>query len=749
MRHSPAVSSPTLADQLTGSRRQRGSGTAQNALHALQCQVLEAVAASQPLDRVAHLLCLHVEQLAPGVVCSVLTVDSEGRLHPLAGPSLPDAYSRALDGTQIGPDVGACGSAAYYGRPVEVRDIDVDPRWVPFKAMPLAAGLRTCWSSPIKGQDSRVVGTFAFYYRTRRAPSALERRIVEACVPLCALAIERAEVWSRLEQANQRFEVVLSNMSQGVCFFDGARNLIMANQRYSEIYNLPPNSIGPGTSLQEIVDLRITAGSGPAMAADQYLDWRVTLKGSDRPTDTVVELANGRVISIHRQPMPDSGSVATHEDITERRRAEARIIYMARHDALTGLANRLLFRERMEQALALSGRGQECAVICLDLDHFKPVNDTFGHAVGDRLLQSAAERLQTCVREVDTVTRLGGDEFAVLLVGVDRPESAGELAQRLVRTLSAPFDLDGHRVVVGASAGIAVTPHDGTSPDKLLRSADTALYRAKLDERGTYRFFEPDMDARLQARVALELELRQAVQNHEFELVYQPLFNLATNAICGFEALLRWHHPTRGPLFPNEFIPMAEETGVIVPLGAWVLRRACAEAASWPTSVKVAVNLSAAQFKNKALVKTVEEALVASGISATRLELEITESVLLSNTAKTLATLHALRDLGVSISMDDFGTGYSSLSYLRGFPFDKIKIDQSFVRDISEREDSIAIIRAVVGLGSSLGMATTAEGVETPQQLARLRREGCTEAQGYLFSPPVSAEDARLMVGSS
>jgi predicted signal transduction protein with EAL and GGDEF domain len=311
--------------------------------------------------------------------------------------------------------------------------------------------------------------------------------------------------------------------------------------------------------------------------------------------------------------------------------------------------------------------------------------------------------------------------------------------------LAEPFNLDGHTIVMCASGGIAVAPHDGNSPDKLLKSADTALYRAKLEDRGTYRFFEPDMDARLQARMILARDLRHAVRNDEFALVYQPVFNLETNTICCFEALLRWHHPVRGLVSPAEFIPMAEETGLIVPIGAWVLRQACAEAMNWPAPVKVAVNLSAAQFKDKALVATVNQALSASDLPATRLELEITETMLLKNSAGTLATLHELHDLGASISMDDFGTGYSSLSYLRSFPFDKIKIDQSFIGDFSDRPDSIAIVRAIISLGRSLGMATTAEGVETRDQLAQLRREGCTEVQGYLFSRPTSAESARQM----
>ena len=534
-------------------------------------------------------------------------------------------------------------------------------------------------------------------------------------------------------------------MSQGLCFF-GAHRLIVANRRYSEIYNLAPGVIQPGMLLRDIIGLRTAAGSGPVMTADEYLERIDNFQAATTSTETVIELLDGRMIAIQHHPLPNSEWVSTHEDITERRRAEAQVAYMAHHDALTGLPNRVLFHKRMQQALAQVGRGLEYAVLCLDLDHFKTVNDTFGHPVGDRLLQAVAERLRACVRSVDTVTRLGGDEFAVLLVGVDEPQVAGELAQRIARIVGEPFDLEGNRFVIGVSIGIALSACDGDTPSLLLKSADTALYRAKLDERGSHRFFEPEMDARLQARFTLEQDLRRAIRDDEFELSYQPIFSLATDRVAGFEALLRWRHPERGLIMPGDFIQAAEELGLIVPLGAWVLAQACAEAASWPVSVMVAVNLSAVQFRNMRLVETVRQALSASGLPAARLELEITESIFLSNTVDILATLHELRSLGIRIAMDDFGIGYSSLSYLRRFPFDRIKIDQSFIRDLSEKDDSVAIIRAVVGLGRSLGMATTAEGVETSDQLAKLRGEGCTEVQGYLFSKPVPAAAARLLM---
>jgi diguanylate cyclase (GGDEF)-like protein len=396
----------------------------------------------------------------------------------------------------------------------------------------------------------------------------------------------------------------------------------------------------------------------------------------------------------------------------------------------------------MERELARVQRGENLAVLCLDLDHFKSVNDTLGHPVGDSLLKAVAERLRQKVRDTDIVARLGGDEFAIVQIAAEQPRGAIVLADRLIEALSKPFDLTGHQLVIGTSIGIALAPSDGLDTDQLIKNADMALYRAKADGRGVFRFFEPEMDAKMQARRTLEIDLRKALVEGEFELFYQPLVNLQSNEISGFEALLRWNHPTRGLVPPSEFIPIAEEMGLIVPLGEQVLRQACTEAAGWPGDIRVAVNLSPVQFKSKTLALAVTTALASSGLPPQRLELEITESVLLQDNEATLTTLHQLRALGVRISMDDFGTGYSSLSYLRSFPFDKIKIDQSFVQDMSGGEDdSVAIIRAVAGLGRNLGMATTAEGVETQEQLGYLRQEGCSEVHGYLFSRPMPARD--------
>jgi len=545
-----------------------------------------------------------------------------------------------------------------------------------------------------------------------------------------------------LRVRNLQFDTAINNMSQGLCFFDAAHRLIVCNDRYVDMYDLPRDRVGPRTALAEIVDMRFEAGSFPAMTREEYLHWRTNVAVSNEPTDSIVELQNGRTFKIRHRPMPDGGWVATHEDITEQRRSEVKIEYMAHHDALTDLANRVLLNQRLEHALDQSIHPEQMvAVHHLDLDQFKAVNDTFGHPAGDKLLKIVAERLRGLVRETDTIARMGGDEFAIVQAPITDPSEATSLAQRFIASMSEPFDIDGHQTVIGASVGIAVGPGDGLRPDKLLRNADLALYRAKGDGRGTFRFFEPEMDLQMQTRRIVELDLRKALPAGEFELYYQPVVNLASNEISGFEALIRWNHPERGVVSPATFIPLAEEIGFIVPIGEWVIRQACATAAQWPGDLHVAVNISAAQFRSPGLMRVIVGALATSGLHPTRLEIEITETVLLHNKEATLAVLHQLRALGIRIAMDDFGTGYSSLTYLQSFPFDKIKIDRCFVKDITESTGSLNIVRAVAALANGLGMTATAEGVETREQLDRITSEGCTEMQGFLFSKPLPAQE--------
>jgi len=541
-----------------------------------------------------------------------------------------------------------------------------------------------------------------------------------------------------LRTRNFQFDTAINNMSQGLCFFDSDHRLIVCNDRFVEMYDIPFGRVGPGTPLTEIVDLRFEAGSFPAMTRDEYLHWRTNVAVSNEAKDSIVELKNGKTFKIRHRPMPGGGWVATHEDITEQRQSEVKIEHMAHHDALTELANRVLLNARLQQTL---GREEMVAVHHLDLDQFKAVNDTFGHHAGDKLLKIVAERLCGLVRETDTIGRMGGDEFVIVQAPIADPAEATSLAQRVIDLLSEPYDIDGHQAVIGASIGISVGPGDGIDPEKLLRSADLALYRAKGDGRGTFRFFEPVMDLQMQTRRVMEQDLRKALPSGEFELHYQPVVNLASNRISGFEALIRWNHPTKGMISPAAFIPLAEEIGFIVPMGEWVIRQACATAAQWPDELHIAVNISAVQFRNPGLMQVITGALATSGLDPARLEIEITETVLLHNKDATLAVLHQLRALGIRIAMDDFGTGYSSLTYLQSFPFDKIKIDRSFVKDITENSGSLNIVRAVAALANGMGMTATAEGVETSEQLDRIASEGCTEMQGFLFSKPLPARE--------
>jgi diguanylate cyclase (GGDEF)-like protein len=531
----------------------------------------------------------------------------------------------------------------------------------------------------------------------------------------------------------QLLHTVLNNMSQGVLLFDADLRLVLCNQCYIEMYGLSQESAKAGCSLSDLLNSRILVGT----FSDDPEDYVARLKGcivEGKVFSNITKLADGRIISLVNKPIFGGGWLSTHEDITERQSAEERIGHMARHDALTDLPNRVLMRERLEHELKRVKRGENLAVLCLDLDHFKSVNDTLGHPVGDELLKLVADRLRGCTREPDTIARLGGDEFAIIMTKMQKANDPATLARRIRESIIKPYQIEGHQIITDISIGISLSPDDGTEPDELLKNADMALYGAKGDGRGTYRFFELEMDARMKARRDLEMDLRKALGNREFELHYQPLVNLQTNEITAFEALLRWQHPTRGMISPADFIPIAEETGLIVPLGEWVLNTACEEAVNWPGHVKVAVNLSPAQLTNRNLVNVVKTALADSGMDARRLQLEITETVLLQNTFATLARLHELRKLGAQIALDDFGTGYSSLSYLRSFPFDKIKIDQSFIQDMSNGAEPLAIVNAVAGLAKCLNMISTAEGVETQQQMDTVQSMGCTEMQGYLFS---------------
>jgi diguanylate cyclase (GGDEF)-like protein/PAS domain S-box-containing protein len=571
---------------------------------------------------------------------------------------------------------------------------------------------------------------------------------------LAGAAIQMANVRceTTLRNQNARFEAALQYLPIGMSMFDAEQRLVLCNPAYCQIYGLSEDATRPGTSFAEIV-LRHAVKEKIARREDPedldhishwIAEYSARLASGGQFTD-MQHLSDGRTIFVRIVPIVGGGWIDINEDITERHRHEAEIAHMARHDALTGLPNRLQLLEKLERVLNSRRKTDGSIVIqFLDLDRFKDVNDTLGHAVGDALLKQVADRLRSCVRETDMVVRMGGDEFVIVQVTTDPGVEAAALALRLINVISASYTVSEHQVVIGTSVGIAIASEETGNAEMLLSQADLALYRSKDEGGGKYSFFTPEMTTLVQARREMEHDLRSALANGELVLHYQPLVHLECNEISGFEALLRWCHPQRGMVSPGDFIPLAEKTGLIGPIGEWVLRQACAEAATWPEHLKIAVNLSPIQFKQRNLSEMVFNAVAAAGLAPQRLELEITESVLLQDSEATLEILKQLRGFGVRIAMDDFGTGFSSLSYLRMFPFDKIKIDRCFVADLSAgNENSLAIVRAMISLGRALGLAITAEGVETQQQLEKVRFEGCTEMQGYLFGAAKPAHEIR------
>src|SRR4051794_2542503 len=585
-------------------------------LRSLQQLIMSALADELPIAEIADQLCRRVEAIAPDVVASVLHVDSDGLLHPLGGPSLPDDYSRALEGIAIGPDVGSCGSAAYYGTPVLVEDLDTDPRWQPYKTRPLEVGLKACWSTPIKAKDGRVIGTFAFYFREPRAPSRWHQRIVEACVHLGALAIERKE-------------------------------------------------------------------------------------------------------------------------------ARAQIARLAYHDMLTGLPNRAQLRELINQAIADCPAEKQLALIFLDLDHFKDVNDTLGHSAGDALLIEFTKRLRGRIQPSDLLGRLSGDEFVIALPNCD-PARASLVASNITEALTSPLWIDNRQVPISASMGISIYPDNATDIDTLMQQADAAMYKAKQAGRSTHRFFSADMNRLAEQRLVFSAALRQAIANDRLKLVYQPQTRTVDGALYGVEALARWNDPDLGNVPPSKFIPLAEEVGLIEQIGLWSIREACRQMAAWRHAGLdipcVAVNLSPLNFQNAKLAAVVAETIAVNGLPPQTLMLEITEGVLVNERSAAIETMNAIRKLGVGLSLDDFGTGYSSLSRLAHLPIRELKIDRSFMRNIERDANALAIATAVIRVGQSLKMAVVAEGVETEGQRQLLAGLGCDVVQGYLCAPAMSPE---------
>ncbi|CAN5166527.1 EAL domain-containing protein [soil metagenome] len=585
-------------------------------LWSLQQLTLSALADEIPLVEIADRLCRLVEQIAPDVVSSLLHIDTAGLVRPLGGPSLPEDYSRALDGVAIGPQIGSCGTAAYFGEPVLAIDIDTDPRWQPFKARPLEVGLRACWSSPIKARDGRVIGTFAFYFRESRPPSRWHRRIVDACVHLGALAIEREE-------------------------------------------------------------------------------------------------------------------------------ARAQIAQLAYYDTLTGLPNRALLRDLITEAIAACPGGNHLALAFLDIDNFKDVNDTLGHAAGDEFLVEFAARLRAQVQPGDMLGRLGGDEFVIVLPNRDAAE-AGQIASRIAHALMIPLAIGNRQVPMSASIGISLYPDNAADIDQLIKQADVAMYHAKRAGRATYRFFSAEMNGFAEQRLAYSAALRNAIANAALELHYQPQIATSDGAIHGVEALARWFDPVLGEVSPAKFIPLAEECGLIEQIAQWSLRAACRQMAQWRDAGLdipcVSVNLSPINFQNANLASAVADILAEHRLPPQALMLEVTEGVMQHEHPRAIATMHALRKLGVGLSLDDFGTGYSSLSRLAHLPVRELKIDRGFIRDIESDQGARAVVTAVIRVGQSMQLTVIAEGVETPGQQSVLAELGCDAVQGFFYAPALSPE---------
>ena len=557
----------------------------------------------------------------------------------------------------------------------------------------------------------------------------------------------------QLARVNRWLEVALNNMARGLSMFDSDQRLILCNDIYREIYDLPTELTEPGTRLADIVRYHVqreTGREGPEAIEEQrkwIADHVSKLARGDSFTHKQ-HLSGGRTILVTNQPLGDGSWVDLQEDITERCLAEEKIAWLAHHDALTEIPNRFHFHEQLEQALQMLAPGEGLAVHWIDLDHFKSVNDDLGHPAGDALLKSIGERLRSNVRRPDFVGRLGGDEFAIVQSGVTEAEQATAFAQRVLRLLSDTHRLMGHHVDIGASIGIAMAPGHATTADDVLKDADIALYHAKAVGRGTYALFDPAFGYEMQTRRRLESDLREALHEDQLVLYYQPILDAKTQRVTSCEALMRWQHPEHGLIPPSDFIPLAEESGLIVAMGEWALHKACKVAATWPEAIGVTVNLSASQFSGSDLYQTVDAALALSGLAPNRLELEITESVLLRDDDSTVKTLHRLRRKGVRIALDDFGTAFASLSYLRSFPFDTIKIDRSFVKDLPQQSDCTAIIEAVAGLARKLDMRSVAEGIETSQQLAIVRGIGCDSVQGFYFNRPLPGADVGKLLAA-
>jgi len=720
-------------------------------------RVLEQLARGRPLSEILETLTTHIEALEPSMLCTVLLFDEENRrLFAASASSLPRFYTEAVDGIEVHAELGSCGAAACTGQRIVVADILSHPYWAPFRELIARTELRACWSEPICSADGRVLGTFAMYFREIREPTAPEIAVIASAADLAAVVIEHRRAETALRAAEEQARLLLESTTEGIFGLDPAGIATFINPAAAEMLGYAPNEL-IGRNLHPLIhhsdadgaphseqDCRLLAAPrhGQAQHVDDEVFWR--RDGGYFPVEY-------QATPIRRQGQL-AGAVITFHDITERHRTEREIQYLAFHDPLTGLPNRVLFAEELSQTLArLRSRGERFALHLMDVDHFKDVNDSLGHPIGDQLLCSIANRVTEVIRGADIFARLGGDEFGVIQTAIHSPADASLLAGRIIESMGADFNVEGISVRSNTSIGIVVVDDAaGIDAADLLSRADVALYKAKEAGRGVYAFFEDAMTIQLRREMELTRHLSGAVERDELYLEYQPQIDVVTGRLRGVEALLRWRHPVQGLTPPAEFIPVAEKRGCILDISDWVLTQAFTQAALWHRRQlncgRVAVNLSAVQVRDPAFQDRIEAKLRETGVPPQCIELELTETVLIDATPRARQAIARLSEQGINFAVDDFGTGFSSLTYLRRFQIDKLKIDRDLLSDICNNADDAEIVKATLALAKALGLATTAEGIETEAQMTFLRTHGCDLAQGFLIGRPMSAARIETML---
>jgi diguanylate cyclase (GGDEF)-like protein len=715
-------------------------------------EILEMIALDNPLTQILQDVCDRMERLLDnGSICAVMLYDNETKkLKLAAAPSMEAEFLNEIDHLEIGLDSWSCGLAIQTGNIKIVEDIAASDLWYKNKQTPTRYGFRSCWSVPIKTAFNTLLGTVDIYHRTHRHPSDDEQTLIMDAMHVIALAIDKKNMEQSLATSEDRYRSVVNNLTEGIMVIAPGGKILTCNPSAKSILKITEIE-GMGRRHRYFKRIfredgsEIKIGDDPASLVLRNGEPITSLSlGLELLDHTIVWLlVNAQPINSSRNSNKTEAVLISFTDTTEVRETERQLQYIATHDALTGLPNRHQLQQRLGYALSHADE-QKVAVIFLDLDHFKNVNDTAGHAAGDGLLCDVAKRLSSCIRATDMLARLGGDEFVIVVEEFATAQHLKELADRILMKMREPFVIEQHQYHLGTSIGISVFPHDGTDGPTLLRCADSAMYLAKELGRNNYQFFTSDLMIRAQHRYTLERNLRRALVDDEFILYYQPKVSLADGSILGAEALVRWQMPEIGLVEPNEFIPFAEEIGLIVPIGRWVLAKACEQAQQWRQTYKIdfkiSVNISPRQFQDPKLPQFILEVLMQSGLPAHALQLEITEGLLMVEAEHLSSVFDAIKTLGISISLDDFGTGFSSLSYLQRFPIDNLKIDRSFIREIPENQDSVVLTKAIIAMSSALGMSVTAEGVENMEQMEFLKDAGCDEIQGFYFSRPVSVE---------